>query len=139
VWGVSLGGYYAARVAATLGDRVKACVALAGPYNFGDCWDQLPPLTRKTFEVRSGAGSDDEARRIASTLTLESHAGRISAPLLIVFGRRDRLIPWQHAEKLAGTAGGDVELLRLENGNHGCANVTPWHRPYTADWLARRL
>src|SRR5262249_6734089 len=71
VWGVSLGGYYAPRVAAAVGDRVKACVALAGPYDFGICWDGLPALTRQTFQVRSGAGSDEEAHRIASTLTLD--------------------------------------------------------------------
>jgi dipeptidyl aminopeptidase/acylaminoacyl peptidase len=139
IWGVSLGGYYAPRVAAALGDRVRACVALAGPYNFGDCWDQLPELTRNTFQVRSGAASDDEARRIASTLSLEGVAEKITAPLLIVFGRRDRLIPWEHAERLRDTAGGPVEFLMLEEGNHGCANVAPWHRPYTADWLAERL
>lgn len=139
VWGVSLGGYYAPRVAAALGSRVKACVALAGPFDFGDCWEGLPPLTRKTFEVRSGAGGQDEARRIASTLSLQGHAGEIAAPLLIVFGRQDRLIPWRHAERLRLEAGGEVELLMLENGNHGCANVAPWHRPYTADWLAARL
>ncbi|MPZ95365.1 MAG: alpha/beta hydrolase [Propionibacteriales bacterium] len=139
VWGVSLGGYYAPRVAAALGDRVKACVALAGPFNFGDCWDQLPQLTRKTFEVRSGAGSDAAAQQIAGTLGLEQHAADITAPLLIVFGRLDRLIPWQHAERLAQTAGGEPELLMLEHGNHGCANLAPWHRPYTADWLAARL
>jgi 2,6-dihydroxypseudooxynicotine hydrolase len=139
VWGVSLGGYYAPRVAAAAGDRVKACVALAGPYDFGGCWDGLPALTRQTFQVRSGAGSDGEARRIASTLTLDGSAGAISAPLLIVFGRLDRLIPWQHAERLAAETGGEVELLMLEDGNHGCANLAPRHRPYTADWLAERL
>jgi dienelactone hydrolase len=139
VWGVSLGGYYAPRVAAALGDRVKACVALAGPYNFGECWDQLPSLTRKTFQVRSRASSDAEAKQIAGTLGLEEHAKHIVSPLLVVFGRKDRLIPWQHAERLQQTAGGDVELLMLEDGNHGCANVAPWHRPYTADWLAARL
>jgi 2,6-dihydroxypseudooxynicotine hydrolase len=139
VWGVSLGGYYAPRVAAALGDRVKACVALAGPFDFGDCWDGLPLLTRRTFEVRSGAADDDEARRIAHTLTLDGVAERITAPLLIVFGRKDRLIPWQQAERLREAAGGTVELLMLEDGNHGCANVAPWHRPYTADWLAARL
>jgi pimeloyl-ACP methyl ester carboxylesterase len=139
VWGVSLGGYYAPRVATAVGDRVRACVALAGPYDFGDCWDGLPALTRQTFQVRSGAGSDEEAHRIASTLTLDGSAGAISAPLLIVFGRLDRLIPWQHAERLAAEAGGDVELLMLEDGNHGCANLAPRHRPYTADWLAERL
>ncbi|MQA61563.1 MAG: alpha/beta hydrolase [Actinophytocola sp.] len=139
VWGVSLGGYYAPRVASALGGRIKACVALAGPYDFGDCWDQLPQLTRRTFEVRSRSASDSEARRIAGTLTLEEHAADITAPLLIVFGRQDRLIPWQHAERLRRTAGGEVEMLMLEDGNHGCANVTPWHRPYTADWLAAAL
>jgi dipeptidyl aminopeptidase/acylaminoacyl peptidase len=139
VWGVSLGGYYAPRVAAALGDRVRACVSLAGPYDFGDCWDGLPELTRHTFQVRSGAADDDEAHRIASTLTLDGVAEKVTAPLLIVFGRKDRLIPWQHAERLQATAGGEVELLMLEDGNHGCANVAPWHRPYTADWLAARL
>jgi dipeptidyl aminopeptidase/acylaminoacyl peptidase len=137
VWGVSLGGYYAPRVAAA--GRVRACVALAGPYDFGECWDGLPELTRRTFQVRSGAGSEEEARRIASTLSLHGSAGAISAPLLIVFGRRDRLIPWRHAERLAATTGGEAELLMLEDGNHGCANLAPWHRPYTADWLAARL
>jgi 2,6-dihydroxypseudooxynicotine hydrolase len=139
VWGVSLGGYYAPRVAAAVGDRVRACVALAGPYDFGDCWDGLPLLTRQTFQVRSGAGSEEEAHRIASTLTMDGSASAISAPLLIVFGRKDRLIPWQHAERLAAEAGGEVELLMLEDGNHGCADLAPRHRPYTADWVAERL
>lgn len=139
VWGVSLGGYYAPRVAAAEGDRVRACVALAGPWDFGDCWSGLPALTRETFQVRSGAGSSDEAHRIASTLTLTGTAEDIRAPLLIVFGRRDRLIPWRHAERLADAAGGDTELLMLEDGDHGCANRASWHRPYTADWVAARL
>ena len=139
VWGVSLGGYYAPRVAAALGDRVRACVALAGPYDFGDCWPGLPELTRRTFQVRSRTGSDAEARRAAHALSLDGVAASITAPLLVVFGRQDRLIPWQHAERLRDTAGGPVELLMLEDGNHGCANVAPWHRPYTADWLAARL
>jgi dipeptidyl aminopeptidase/acylaminoacyl peptidase len=138
VWGVSLGGYYAPRVAAAAGDRIRACVALAGPYNFGDCWDQLPQLTRDTFRVRSQVPTDDEARAIASTLDLRGHAGQISAPLLVVTGKLDRLIPWQQAERLAEEAK-DAELLLLDDGNHGCMNVWPQHRPYTADWLARRL
>jgi 2,6-dihydroxypseudooxynicotine hydrolase len=139
VWGVSLGGYYAPRVAAALGSRIKACVALAGPYDFGACWEQLPELTRRAFQVRSGAPDDPEAHRIASTLTMAGHASRVTAPLLVVFGRQDRLIPWQHAERLVSETGGEVELLMLEQGNHGCANLAPWHRPYTADWLATRL
>lgn len=139
VWGVSLGGYYAPRVAAALGDRVQACVALAGPFNFGECWSGLPQLTRDTFRVRSGATDDEEARGIALTLDLADVAEDLVAPLLIVFGRRDRLIPWEHAVRLRDAVAGPVELLMLEDGNHGCANVAPWHRPRTADWLATRL
>ena len=139
VWGVSLGGYYAPRIAAALGDRVKACVALAGPFNFGENWDGLPRLTRDTFRVRSGAATDEGARRIALTLSMEDVAGDLVAPLLIVFGRLDRLIPWENAVRLRDAVAGPVELLMLEDGNHGCANVAPWHRPRTADWLAARL
>ena len=139
VWGVSLGGYYAARVVAALGERARACVALAGPFNFGECWDRLPRLTRDTFRIRSGTASDEEARRVALTLGLEETARDVVAPLLIVFGRQDRLIPWEHAERLRDAVSGPVELLMLEDGNHGCANVAPWHRPRTADWLATRL
>ncbi|HET7388598.1 MAG TPA: YqiA/YcfP family alpha/beta fold hydrolase [Nocardioidaceae bacterium] len=139
VWGVSLGGYYAPRVAAVLGDRVRACVSLAGPFDFGACWDDLPELTRNTFQVRSGAADPVDARKIAQTLTLADDAAAIKAPLLVVFGRLDRLIPSRQAEMLIEAAGGPTELLMLEDGNHGCANVAPWHRPYTADWLTRRL
>ena len=139
VWGVSLGGYYAPRVAAALGDRASACVSLAGPFNFGECWDGLPQLTRDTFQVRAGAFDDDEARRIALTLGMDDVAGDVVAPLLLVFGRQDRLIPWQQAVRLRDAVSGPVELLMLEDGNHGCANVAPWHRPRTADWLATRL
>jgi 2,6-dihydroxypseudooxynicotine hydrolase len=139
VWGVSLGGYYAARVAAALGDRVRACVSLAGPFNFGECWPGLPQLTRDTFRVRSGTADDDSAREVALTLGMADVAAELVAPLLVVFGRKDRLIPWQQAEKLRAAVTGPVEVLMLEEGNHGCANVAPWHRPRTADWLARHL
>lgn len=139
VWGVSLGGYYSARLAAALGDRASACVALAGPFDLGECWENLPQLTRDTFRFRSGATDDDEARQIAGTLELGSVADQLVAPLLIVFGRLDRLIPWEQAVRLRDAVGGPAELLLLEDGNHGCANVAPHHRPLTADWLAARL
>jgi 2,6-dihydroxypseudooxynicotine hydrolase len=104
VWGVSLGGYYAPRIASA-DPRVRACVALAGPYDFGECWDRLPPLTREAFRVRSRSADDAAARRVAHTLSLDGRAERISCPLLVVTGKRDRLIPWLHGVRLARTAG----------------------------------
>jgi dipeptidyl aminopeptidase/acylaminoacyl peptidase len=138
VWGVSLGGYYAPRIAAS-DERVRACVALAGPYDFGDCWDGLPELTRTAFRVRSRSGDDAEARQRAHELSLAGRAGRIRCPLLVVFGRLDRLIPPAHAERLAAEASGPTRLLMLEDGNHGCMNVAAKHRLRTADWMAAQL
>jgi 2,6-dihydroxypseudooxynicotine hydrolase len=138
IWGVSLGGYYAPRVASE-DERVKACVALAGPFNFGEVWDELPQLTRDTFRVRAKVDTEDEARARALELSLEGRAQKIVVPLQVVMGKLDRLIPWQHARRLAETAGGTVDLLLLADGNHGCANVSYKHRYHTADWMAEQL
>jgi dienelactone hydrolase len=138
IWGVSLGGYYAARVAG--GDhRVRACIALCGPYCLGDIWDQLPELSRAAFAVRSKSQSEDEARKRAGELSLVGVGQRITAPLLIIAGQQDRIFPWQDAERLHNEVGDNSELLLLPDGNHGCANVTYKHRHYGADWMENAL
>jgi dienelactone hydrolase len=137
VWGVSLGGYYAPRIASG-DDRVRACVALCGPYNFGEVWNGLPELTRDTFRVRSYTDSDDQARRAALELSMAGRTSQIRCPLLVVVGKRDRLIPWQQGQLLADEVAG-ARLLAIDIGNHGCANVAPMHRYRTADWVAEQL
>jgi len=138
VWGVSLGGYYAPRVASG-DDRVRACVALAGPFSFADHWDQRPSLTREAFRVRSQSPDMATARAVAGQLSLAGRAEKIRCPLLAVMGKLDRLIPWQDAARLVAEASGPSELLLLEQGNHGCANLAPFHRYRTADWVAEQL
>jgi dienelactone hydrolase len=138
VWGVSLGGYYAPRFAS--GDpRIKACVALCGPYDFGEAWDDFPALTREAFRVRSRSADDDQARKIASTLTMAGRTDQLRCPTLIVSGKRDRLIPWQQQRRLHDETSDVSSFLLLEQGNHGCANVLGEHRYRTADWMAARL
>jgi dipeptidyl aminopeptidase/acylaminoacyl peptidase len=137
-WGVSLGGYYAPRIAS--GEpRVRAVISLSGPFQFGTNWQELPSLTRSAFRVRSFSKTDDEARRKALELSLAGRAGDIAVPLLIVAGRKDRLIPAENAELLARETGGPVELLMFEEGNHNCMNLTYRHRPRSADWMASQL
>jgi dipeptidyl aminopeptidase/acylaminoacyl peptidase len=138
LWGVSLGGYYAPRLASG-DDRVKACIALCGPFSFGEAWDQLPELTRRAFQVRARAASAGQARALAGELTLAGRARKLTAPLLVVAGKRDRLFGWQQAQRLSQETAGPAELLLLEDGDHGCANVSYRHRPYSADWMARML
>jgi predicted amidohydrolase/dienelactone hydrolase len=137
VFGVSLGGYYAARCAA-FEPRLRAAVALAGPYRFDLDWDSLPPQTRAAFRVRSRSGSDAQARSRAGALTLEPAAARITRPLLVVHGGQDRLIPAYHAERLADEAPA-AELLLYPDGNHGLTNHAFESRSRIADWLTAKL
>ena len=100
MWGVSLGGYYAPRAAA-FDKRIKACIALGGPFNWGAAWDGLPDLTREAFRVRSHCKTQDEARKNADTLSLDGIAHNITCPIFIVNGRHDRIVPAEDAERLA--------------------------------------
>lgn len=135
IWGVSLGGYYAPRAAA-YEKRIKACIALSGPYDWERIWDGLPELTRETFRVRSHSLDQNEARRKARELTMREAAARITCPIFIVTGRQDRLVPASHAEELAESVSGPVELMIVEDGGHNANNRPYRYRSQTADWLA---
>lgn len=137
VVGVSMGGYYAPRAAA-FEPRLKAAVCIGGPYNFGACWERLPPITRETFVHHSGAADDAAARQAAMRLSLEGAAGRIAQPLLVVFGKKDRLIPYQQAERLAAEAP-RAKLVMLDDGNHVVNNYPYIYRPLVSDWLRETL
>ena len=76
MWGVSLGGYYAPRAAA-FDKRIKACIALGGPFEFGAAWDTLPQLTREAFRVRSHADRRGSAQE-PSKLSLDGVAHNIT-------------------------------------------------------------
>ncbi len=135
--GVSLGGYYAPRAAA-FEPRARAVAGISGPFCFGDVWDQLPPMTRQTFVVKSGARDDAEGHRLASTLDLAGVCGRIEVPALYVTGRLDRLIPWAQTERQAEETPRGT-FVNYPEGNHGVSNMPYRARPVVADWMADRL
>jgi 2,6-dihydroxypseudooxynicotine hydrolase len=138
LWGVSLGGYYAPRAAA-FEKRVKACVALSGPYDWASLWPDMNPLTREAFRVRAKCATPEAAHDYGRSLTLDGVAPRIGCPLYIVAGKLDRIVPWQDGEKLARAASGPVEFLLIEDGNHVANNRAYRYRTQSADWLARAL
>ncbi len=52
----------------------------------------------------------------------------------------DRLVPWQHAERIAAIGRSGVELFMVEDGGHN-ANDRPYpyrSRSRSADWMAER-
>lgn len=138
LWGVSLGGYYAARAAA-FEKHIKACVALAGPYDLAESWDGLPDLTREAFRVRSHLSTAGQARDHAARLSLKGVAKLITCPLLVVFGTNDRLFPQSGAQRLAREAAGPTRLLMIEGGDHVANDRWYQYRPQSADWLVQQL
>ena len=134
--GVSLGGYYAARAAA-FEPRVKAVVVSGGPYDYGALVRNRPAHSLATFAHNSGTTTIEETYEFASRITLEGVLGRLTQPMVVVFGKRDRLVPWQQAVRVAEEA--HAELWMFEEGNHVCMNLTYRWRPQAADWLAERL
>lgn len=138
LWGVSLGGYYAPRAAA-FEKRVKACIALSGPYDWIEDWSQLNELTREAFRVRAKCATQDAARDYGANLTLKGVAQQITCPLFIVAGKLDRIVPWQDGEQLAREAKGPVEFLLIEDGNHVANNRGYRYRTQSADWMGRQL
>ena len=135
--GFSLGGYYAPRVAA-FEPRVRAAVAISGPFNFGAHWDQLPPMTRATFQHASRTADPEQARRRACQLDLEGVAQRIEQPLLVITGDRDRIVPWQDTRRIAEQAPNATWKL-YEGGNHVVNNMPYRYKTLAADWLREQL
>jgi pimeloyl-ACP methyl ester carboxylesterase len=138
MWGVSLGGYYAPRATA-YERRIKACVGISGPFEWKEIWQDLPTLTREAFRVRSHCSSEADALKNAATLSMRDAAPRIACPIFIVTGRQDRLVPASHAERLAKSVRGPVELLIVEDGGHNANNRPYRYRGLTADWLGGQL
>ncbi|HSK22946.1 MAG TPA: alpha/beta fold hydrolase [Egicoccus sp.] len=138
LWGVSLGGYFAAR-AACFERRAKACVSLSGAYERKTNFHGRPPLNIAAFLHRAKVDDIDAAAEVSARMTLRGHAANITCPLYIVAGTEDRITPASEAEKLAAEAGGDVVLDVVEGGNHVVNNYWYRYRDQTADWLADHL
>jgi 2,6-dihydroxypseudooxynicotine hydrolase len=137
--GTSFGGYYAARAAA-FEPRLVCAVNMGGPYEFAPTFDSIPPMSQHAFMERSHSPDLEAARRRAAEVTLVNAAPRIRMPFLIVFGKQDRLIPYQQAERLyAELPSADKRLELYEDGNHVCNNLPFAYRPLVADWVAQHL
>ncbi len=71
-------------------------------------------------------------------MTLEGLLPGLVQPLLIIFGRQDRLVPYQQAERMAEEAP-HAELVMYAEGNHVCNNLPYRYQPLAGDWMADRL
>jgi pimeloyl-ACP methyl ester carboxylesterase len=135
--GISMGAVYGPRAAAHE-KRVRALVGLAGPYNLGECWDALNPLTKGGYVFYTKSADEAEAERKAHTLNLEGVLGRVTQPMLVIHGAKDRLFPPAQAERIAREAA-NATLVLYPDGNHVCNNIAYKYRPLMADWMREQL
>src|SRR5437764_15215679 len=136
--GVSLGGYYVVRAAA-FERRVKATISNGGPYSPADNIDQRPMISRETYIYRLKPQSQEEALNRLKLFNLQGVAEKVGGPLLVIVGRRDRLVSAEQGERIAREAGDKAELWLFEDGNHVCNNIPYKHRPQQADWMREKL
>ena len=135
--GISMGGIYGPRAAAH-DKRVRALVALAAPYNLGECWDALNPLTRGGYVFYTKSADEAEAMSKAHGLNLEGVLHDVTQPILVIHGAKDRLFPPAQAERIAREAP-NATLVMYPEGNHVCNNIAYKYRPLMADWMAEQL
>jgi dienelactone hydrolase len=151
VHGVSMGGYFAPRAAA-FEPRLACCVALGAFHDFLEvssmARDRGPDYANSVSDMPgqlmwvSGAQDLGGAIKLFSQFTLEGVAERISCPLLIVHGGKDRQIPRDHGQKTYDAAKNSSrrELVLLDDDQGGvehCSNDNlPRGRAIVCDWVA---
>lgn len=136
----------------SLGARTAASELLRffGPATVRECpvygvWGVVPavgPLKRRAFPFRH-AGEDRaldyiaEVRRLLREMELGEAAGRVRAPVLLVYGGLDRLVPPEQGEELAGSLP-DAALLRIDRGTHFSTVVAAEAIGRTVGWIVSR-
>ncbi|MDP9319502.1 MAG: prolyl oligopeptidase family serine peptidase [Chloroflexota bacterium] len=135
--GISMGGIYGP-FAAAKEKRLRALIALAGPYDLSECWPALNPLTKGGYVYYTHSHDEAEAFEKSKQLSLRGIIEKVDCPVLIIHGAKDRLFPPEQAERIAREAK-DATLLMYPDGNHVCNNITYKYRPAMADWMKERL
>lgn len=147
--GISFGGHYAARAAATE-PRFKAVVAMcapvhaffvAGPEGFAAGSAETIDALAQALGIRHG---DFAAIARASAPFSLYDAGligkgpTITMPLLVVNGNEDPLVPLSDMKLLAASAG-DSELWIMGGTGHCAGGYGSVLNPRIADWMSRKL
>lgn len=143
ITGSSMGGYSAPRCV-TAEKRLKACSVWSGAYSLlEDIFDFFPAIQER---LRWLIGAKDlvEARKKIAEFTLEGRAQRIECPMLIGYGKDDRIMDPQGALRLYQAAVNSKREM-LEGIAHDSGRMRPRLRTKAprdilmADWMARHL
>jgi dipeptidyl aminopeptidase/acylaminoacyl peptidase len=142
--GISMGGYYAGRIASY--EHRFRCVAVHGAcFNIhDDLYEYFPPI-RPQLEWITGTFGEEAARERLKEFDLGDHVGKIQTPIYVTHGAQDVIISPEAAKKTWERLTVEDKTLRIwEEEDIGgaihCSLDNPTQAyPEIADWLADRL
>ena len=141
VAGISLGGYYAPRVAA-FEPRVKALACWGGVFDvMEDIYDYHARI-QPQFQWLLGTSDDASTRERIAAFNLRDAAPKITAPTMITHGRADRISALAGAERLHAAIGtANKQLIIYDGPGAGHCGYDDWRHvvPQMFDWLGDRL
>ena len=150
---VSLGGYYAPRIAA-MDQRYACCVAWGALYDWGQlqrgrfagtATQRSVPHYAEHLKWVLGKDSVEECLTFADRYTLQGILERIRCPILIVHGQNDRQIPVEQAKRLydecANSTRRELKILTPEQGGIEHCGVDNFSISIDviSDWVAQVL
>lgn len=141
VAGVSLGGYYAPRVAA-FEPRVKAVAAWCGTWSIlTDFYEWYPPLQQQ-LQWLTGSRDDAEARAKLARFTLDGVAEKIGVPVYVMHGTEDIIMDVNGARRFVDALTVDDVTVRIFD-QAGRLHCSYDHHAYAVadmvDWFVDRL
>lgn len=128
--GSSLGGFVALLGAAGL--SVAALSVWATPYNLSEICQNIPPAELKVLKQ----DFLDDARRHDLAAALPG-LSRVQ----VVQGKRDEIVPWQHAQKIYRTVDEPKELQLFPSGDHTISSADDRSRALEMSlvWFSKHL
>lgn len=137
-FGVSLGGYSVVRAAA-FEKRIRAIISLSGPHTINDTIDQIPPMSKMAFQVRTHSPDFETAKRKLESMDLTGVLEHVTCPAFVVTGADDRIVPADQTIRIAEGIAGPVTVNIIAGANHVATNKAYLYRPHMADWMSERL
>ncbi len=138
LFGVSYGGYLAARAAAAHPFQVKACINLSGGFDHDD-YDEMNVMVKKDFRFVFGIESDEEMSKFSKSNLSLRDVPALEVPLLCIHGTNDTIIPYDSCLRMMEWAEGESELLSYEGERHVCTNFFNDYIAIFSDWMKDRL
>lgn len=137
VFGMAFGGHLVLQGAHAV-PEIDGIVCMNGFYDFGQFWEDLPPVYRANMRYALGGETPADTEKAARRFSLKETPAP-ECPVLVIHGGQDSIFPPSEAEDIGEWVNTAVDIVIYPNGNHVCNNLAYRYRALCADWLAEIL